>query len=86
VIRKSILALVVVMVSACATESTPMRWVKPGAGPEEFATAQTQCNDSAMQPDLGVDGDLMQSQGRANVFMRCMREKGWEQVAADPNG
>ena len=85
-IRKSILALVVVMVSACATESTPMRWAKPGAGPEDLAAAQSECNDTAMRPDLGVDGDVMQSQGRANVFMRCMREKGWQQATGEPNG
>ena len=85
-IRKSILALVVVMVSACATEPTPMRWANPGAGAEDLAAARTECNDVAMRPDLGVDSDVLQSQGRANIFMRCMRDKGWQQVAADPSG
>jgi len=86
VIRKSVALIFVAFLVACETSPRPaLRWQKPGAGSEDLEAARTACVDEAMQPHLGVDDDRFQAQGRANVFMRCMNARGWQQVLPEPD-
>jgi hypothetical protein len=86
VIRKSAALILVLFLAACETSPRPaLRWVKAGGSAEDLEAARQACESQAMKPQLGLDGDTLQAQGRANVFMRCMNERGWQQVlpAAD---
>jgi hypothetical protein len=85
VIGKTIaLSVAILFLVACATETPPQpQWSKPGAGSEELSAARAECMKQAQEPDLGVDRSRMQAQARGNVFARCMREQGWEQVPGE---
>jgi hypothetical protein len=84
VIRKSLALIVVLFMAACETSPRPaLRWVKPGAGAEDLETDRQACVDEAMKPQLGLDQDRLQAQARANVFMRCMNARDWQQVLPD---
>jgi hypothetical protein len=79
-----VLSVATLSLAACASDPPPQpRWSKPGAGSEELSAARTECMNQAQEPDLGRDRSRMQAQVRGNVFMRCMREKGWEQVPGE---
>lgn len=85
--RKLVAMIVVLFLMACETSPQPaLQWVKPGAGPDELKADQDACVNSAMKPNLGTDVDIFQAQGRVNVFMRCMNERGWEQVLPESEG
>jgi len=85
VIRKSLALIVVLLLTACETSPRPaLRWVKAGAGAEDLEADRQACVDEAMKPQLGLDEDRLQAQGRANVFMRCMNARGWQQVLPEP--
>lgn len=80
-IRKSAALMIVLILAACQTSPKPaLRWVKEGGSAEDLQAARTACESDAMKQPLGVDGDALQAQGRANVFMRCMNARGWQQV------
>jgi hypothetical protein len=82
--RTIAVSVATLFLTACATEKPPQpQWRKPGAGSEELAAARTECVKQAQEPNLGTDPSRMQAQARGNVFMRCMREKGWEQVPGE---
>jgi hypothetical protein len=81
VIRKIAALMIVLFLAACETSPRPaLRWVKSGGSAEDLEHARAACENQAMKQDLGVDDDTLQAQGRANVFMRCMNERGWQQV------
>jgi len=81
VIRNSAALMIVLFLVACETSPRPtLRWVKPGGSAADLEAARTACEDEAMKPQLGVEGDGLQAQGRANIFMRCMNGRGWHQV------
>lgn len=80
-IRTSAALMIVLFLVACETSPRPaLRWVKSGASAQDLEEARNACENRAMKPQLGVDDDTLQAQGRANVFMRCMNERGWQQV------
>jgi hypothetical protein len=84
--RSIVISVAILFLAACATETPPQpRWSKPGASSDELSAARAECIERAKEPDLGVDRSRMQSEARGNVFMRCMREKGWEQVPGEAN-
>ena len=84
--RLVVISAAVLFLVACATETPPQpRWSKPGAGSEELSAARADCMEQAKEPDLGVGQSRMQAEARGNVFMRCMRGKGWEQVPGEAN-
>jgi len=81
VIRKSAALMIVLVLAACETSPRPaLRWAKPGGSAEDLEVARAACENEAMRPHLGVDRDTLQAQGRANVFMRCMNTRGWQQI------
>jgi hypothetical protein len=81
VIRKSAAVMIVFFLAACETSPRPaLRWVKPGGSAADLEVASAACENDAMKAQLGLDGDRLQAQGRANVYMRCMNERGWHQV------
>jgi len=81
VIRTSAALMIVLFLVACETSPRPaVRWVKSGASAQDLEEASSACESQAMKPHLGVDNDTLQAQGRANVFMRCMNERGWQQT------
>jgi hypothetical protein len=76
----------ILLLAACASQAPPQpRWSKPGAGGEELSAARAECTKRAQEPDLGVDRSRWQAEARGNIFLRCMREKGWEQVPGEAN-
>jgi hypothetical protein len=84
--RLTVISAAVLFLVGCATETPPQpRWSKAGAGSEELSAARSDCMKQAQEPDLGVGQSRMQAEARGNIFMRCMREKGWEQVPGEAN-
>ena len=84
-IRKSAALMIVLVLAACETSPRPaLRWEKPGGRADDLAVARTACENEAMKPHLGVEGDALQAQARANVFMRCMNARDWQQVLHPP--
>lgn len=73
--------MIVLFLIACETSPRPaLRWAKAGGSPEDLEAAATACENDAMKQQLGVDDDTLQAQGRANVFMACMKARGWRQI------
>jgi len=85
-VRAIAFSAAILALAACATEKPPQpQWSKPGAGSDDLAAARAECVKQAQEPDLGVDRSRWQAEGRGNAFLRCMREKGWEQVPGEAN-
>ena len=79
--RTIAVSVAILFLTACETDTPPQpKWQKPGADAAAFEAARDECVNAAEEPNLGVDRSRHQIQGRGNVFMRCMRDKGWEQV------
>lgn len=86
-IRKSAALMIVLFLAACATSPRPaLRWVKAGGSAADLEAARAVCENEAMKAQLGVDDDTLQAQGRANIFMRCMNARGWQQVLPESGG
>ncbi len=80
-IRKIAALMIVLFLAACETSPRPaLRWVKSGGSAEDLEVARSACENEAMKQQLGVDDDTLQAQGRANVFMRCMNARDWQQI------
>jgi hypothetical protein len=81
VIRKIAALTIVLFLAGCETSPRPaLRWVKSGGSAEDLELARAACESEAMKRQLGVDNDILQAQGRANIFMACMNARGWQQI------
>ncbi len=77
--RRLLAALI--LLSACASEGTPFRWVKAGANEAELERARAQCILEANRAGVEKTRDRYEAVVRSNVFIRCMDAAGWKQEA-----
>jgi hypothetical protein len=77
----SALAIALVAVAACASPppAPEVSWHKVGASDDDREVARAECVTLASATTAPDKRYLHIAQGAA--FMRCMRERGWEQVA-----
>jgi hypothetical protein len=81
VIRKIAALTIVLFLAGCETSPRPaLRWVKSGGSAEDLEVTRAACENEAMKQQLGVGDNTLEAQGRANIFMRCMNARGWQQI------
>ena len=65
--------------AACASPATPARWVKEGATDADLEAARAACIAEASRVEEANRRYRVVARGAA--FVRCMKARGWEQVA-----
>lgn len=71
-------AILILGVSACASQQTVVVWEKPGATCEEVDAAREACSEeTAAAEGPGVNRDRLEAEATGSRFVRCMRERGF---------
>ena len=80
----AVLSLLAASLVACASDPPPdVRWQQAGASDAELELAREKCLEAAGRAPVGQTRERFRTQARANAFLHCMRDDGWEQVAVD---